>query len=111
MAYGLKYYASTRDRMGVNWEVHIYQEGYIPGSADPVEILGRSPMLSLLYEGENEDLFSQEILSSRLEISLMVQDLAFENEINGMLTATETDWRVDLYLVDDTPAPATHHLK
>ncbi len=99
MPYGQKYFAQTLDRKNQLWEVQFYQDGYAPESGDPVELIGGDPMLSLIYEGENENPLTQQIKTSRVEINLMAQDIDFENAINSMLSASETEWRVDLCLV------------
>jgi hypothetical protein len=97
MAYGLKYYALSVDRNDLHWELDIYQEGYVGSGV--TELRGASPAFSLIYEGENDDLFSKQILPSRLEARLIVQDNTFLLEVEGMISASETEWRFDLNLV------------
>ena len=82
MAYGLKYYALSVDRNDLHWELDIYQEGYVGSGV--TELRGASPAFSLIYEGENDDLFSKQILPSRLEARLIAQDDTFLLEVEGI---------------------------
>lgn len=96
MAYGLKYFAEMIDRKGNSWNVKLYQDGWASGVS---ELRGGKPMLSLIYEGDEQNPFIQPILASRLELKLLVNDVDFENDIASMLSASESEWRVDINLV------------
>src|SRR3989339_67916 len=95
MAYGEKYYATTIDYFNIEWTLKILRDGFA-GAA--TELRAARSGLRLIYEGENEDVFSSSILGSRGECNLMVQDSGVEADLEAMVGESEDAWRCELWI-------------